>query len=95
MVAAAIIRSCLLVKSGDRELALFGTVAACAVVAYVVQGYNDLGLFWFRIAICLGVLLGGVEVGLRLVSGHDDPHGPDEELLALLDGADPAPAGLQ
>jgi O-antigen ligase len=95
MVAAAIIRSCQLVKTGDRELALFGTVAVCAVVAYVVQGYNDLGLFWFRIAICLGVLLGGVEVALRLVSGHDGPHGPDEELLALLDEAEPAPAGMR
>jgi hypothetical protein len=95
MVAAAIIRSCQLVKTGDRELALFGTVAVCAVVAYVVQGYNDLGLFWFRIAICLGVLLGGVEVALRLRSGRQLPHGADEELLALLDGTEPAHARLQ
>jgi len=90
MVAAAIIGACQLVKTktGDRELALFGTIAVCAVVAYVVQGYNDLGLFWFRIALCLGVLLGGVEAALRM-----RPE-PDEELQAMLQG-EPVGAGLQ
>jgi hypothetical protein len=66
LVGAMIIRGCQLVKAKDRELALFGTVVVCAVLGYVVQGYNDMGFFWFRIALALGALLGGVEEALRL-----------------------------
>ena len=66
MVGAMIMRACQLVKVADRELALLGTVVVCAIVGYVVQGYNDMGFFWFRIAVGLGVLLGAVEAALRL-----------------------------
>jgi O-antigen ligase len=66
LVGAMVIRGCQLVKVKDRELALFGTLVVCAVLGYVVQGYNDMGFFWFRIALALGALLGGVEAALRL-----------------------------
>ena len=65
LVAAAVIRACRLVHSGDRELAAFGAFAVCAVVAYVVQGYTDMGFFWFRIALFVGTVLGAVEVAHR------------------------------
>jgi O-antigen ligase len=66
MIAAAIIRASQLTKVADKELALFGSLVVCAVVAYLVQGYNDMGFFWFRIALCMGILLGAVEAALRL-----------------------------
>jgi hypothetical protein len=65
LIGAMIMRACQLVKVADRELALFGAVVVCAVVGYVVQGYNDMGFFWFRIAIGMGILLGAVEAALR------------------------------
>ena len=66
MIAAAIIRAAQLTKVEDKELALFGTVVICAIVAYLVQGYNDMGFTWFRIALCMGVLLGATEAALRM-----------------------------
>jgi O-antigen ligase len=66
MIAAAILRAVELARVGDKELALIGTLTACAVVAYLVQGYNDMGFSWFRIALCMGVLLGATEAALRI-----------------------------
>lgn len=73
MVGSAVIQACQLVKVADKELSLLGTVAACAIVGYMVQGYNDLGFFWFRIALAVGVLLGAVEAGLRLSRDSQAP----------------------
>jgi O-antigen ligase len=67
LIAAAIFRACELARTADRELALLGTLTVCAVVAYVVLGYNDMGFFWFRVALCVGILLGAVEGALRIV----------------------------
>jgi hypothetical protein len=66
MIAAAILRAVQLARVGDKELALIGTLTVCAVVAYLVQGYNDMGFTWFRIALCMGVLFGATEAALRI-----------------------------
>jgi hypothetical protein len=66
MIAAAILRAVELARVGDKELALFGALTVCAVVAYLVQGYNDMGFSWFRIALCMGVLFGATEAALRI-----------------------------
>ena len=66
MIAAAILRAVELARVGDKELALIGTLTVCAVVAYLVQGYNDMGFTWFRIALCMGVLFGATEAALRI-----------------------------
>jgi hypothetical protein len=71
LVAAAIIRASQLARVADREAALFGAVVVCAVIAYVLQGYNDLGFFWFRIALCLGFLLGATEATLYRTTARD------------------------
>ncbi|HYX25096.1 MAG TPA: hypothetical protein VFC23_13165 [Thermoanaerobaculia bacterium] len=68
MLAAAVMVACRLTKVRDPELILLGVLTVCALVAYVVQGYNDMGFFWFRIALCLGILLGAVEASLRRVA---------------------------
>jgi len=72
LMAAVVVRGCALARSGDRELAVLGILAACAVVAYLVQGYNDMGFFWFRIALFFGTFLGAMEAAHRLVArgGH-------------------------
>ena len=67
VLAAATIKASALTRSDDRELAVIGAVFVCAAVAYLVQGYNDMGFFWFRIALCFGTLLGAVEAAHRLM----------------------------
>jgi hypothetical protein len=66
MIASAIFRAVQLAKVADQELAFFGTLVVCAVLAYLVQGYNDMGFTWFRIALCMGVLFGATEAALRM-----------------------------
>lgn len=36
-----------------------------AVMAYIVQGYYDMGLYWFRIAILMGCLMGAMDAARR------------------------------
>src|SRR5262249_30216629 len=43
MIAAAS-----LIRSKDLRLATFGALAAVCVSGYVIEGYYDFGLFWFR-----------------------------------------------
>jgi hypothetical protein len=66
VIAAAILRAVELMRVRDQELALFGLLTICGIVAYLVQGYNDLGFSWFRIALCMGILFGATEAALRL-----------------------------
>jgi hypothetical protein len=47
-----------LVRSADRELALFGAFCLCALLGYLLLGYLDMGLYWFRVAVFMGCLLG-------------------------------------
>jgi hypothetical protein len=68
LMAAVVVRGCALARSGDRELAVLGVLSACAVVAYLVQGYNDMGFFWFRIALFFGTILGAMEAAHRVVA---------------------------
>ncbi|MGH7746987.1 MAG: DapH/DapD/GlmU-related protein, partial [Candidatus Dormibacteria bacterium] len=65
LVATAVRRCYDLARVGDPESSLLGAFAICAIVAYVVMGYYDMGFFWFRIACCMGFLLGAVEARLR------------------------------
>lgn len=65
LLGAGVIRACRLVHEDDEALAAFGAFAVCTLVAYVVQGYTDMGFFWFRIALFVGIILGAVEVAHR------------------------------
>jgi len=66
LLAAGIITGCRLVRSRQREVAVFGTVLACALVGYALEGYNDQGFFMYRIAFVVGTLLGLGEAARRL-----------------------------
>jgi hypothetical protein len=72
-IGVAIVAGCRLARSRDPDVALIGLVVPAACVAYALQGYNDQGFFFYRIAICLGVLLGLVESAARLRDAQSPP----------------------
>jgi hypothetical protein len=61
MVAVAVLAACRLVRSPDRQAVIVGVLTVTAIAAYLIQGTYDYGLFWFRIAILMGVLFGLVQ----------------------------------
>jgi len=66
LIAAGTITASRSARSHDREVALTGALIVCALVAYLLQGYNDQGFFFYRIALAVGCLLGLGEAALRL-----------------------------
>jgi hypothetical protein len=66
LLGAGIITGCRLVRSRNREVAVFGALLACALVGYALEGYNDQGFFMYRIAFVIGALLGLGEAARRL-----------------------------
>jgi hypothetical protein len=66
LIGSVIVSAFALVRVRDRQLALFGTVVLCAVVGYVILGAFDMGFFWFRVALLMGTLLGGLEAARKL-----------------------------
>lgn len=73
LLGAAITGGCLLARSRNRELAAFGAVFVCALLAYAIQGYNDQGFFFYRIAIVMGLLLGLYESARRWNAEEAEP----------------------
>jgi hypothetical protein len=68
LVGTCLVRACSLARAPDRRLAMFGTIVACAIVSYIVDGYEDMALAEFRIAIAMGCLLGAMEAAIRMVA---------------------------
>jgi hypothetical protein len=68
LLAVGIIAGCRLARAADRELAVVGALVACALFAYAIQGYNDQGFFFYRIAFAVGCLLGMCEVASGLAA---------------------------
>jgi hypothetical protein len=71
LLAAGLITACRLARSRDRELAVVGALLACGLVAYALQGYNDQGFFFYRIAFVMGTLFGVAHAATRMDrAGH-------------------------
>ena len=66
LIGAGIISGSRLAMVRDRELAVIGMVAACALVAYALIGAEDLGFYFARIAFITGTFLGLAEAANRL-----------------------------
>jgi hypothetical protein len=85
-IGFAVVSACRLLRARDMRLALYGALVLCAVINYLIMGYLDLGLFWFRVAIFMGLMFGTLEVARRLQAAQE--MGP---LLTVLDRS-PGPA---
>ncbi len=68
MIAAGIIAGCRLARSGDKEMAVIGTLVACGVADYALEGATDQGFYFYRIAFVVGALLGITEVARRILA---------------------------
>ncbi|MFL6127513.1 MAG: O-antigen ligase family protein [Mycobacteriales bacterium] len=66
MIMHGLMAAAKLSRHPDRETAMFAALVAAAVVAYVIMGDKDMGFTWFRLAFCLGTMLGAVEARTRV-----------------------------
>jgi hypothetical protein len=74
----AVVSACRVARCADPELAVYGAVVASSLVGYLMLAHDDMGLFWFRVALLMGILLGGLEV-VRRVGGDDLMAIPDTQ----------------
>jgi hypothetical protein len=66
-IGFGVVASARLVRAADPETALLGAVSVCALLAYLIMGEKDLGFWWLRIAVAIGVLLGAVDARRRVL----------------------------
>jgi hypothetical protein len=76
--SVAIVRACGLAMAKDKRLAMLGALVTCSIVAYLIDGYEDMGLTEFRIAVVMGCLLGAMEAATRFARGQELSREPDE-----------------
>jgi hypothetical protein len=79
LCAVALARACRLAMSKDKRLGMFGALVACAMVSYLIDGYEDMGLAELRIAIAMGCLLGAMEAATRFANGLEASIGASTE----------------
>ena len=76
-VAQAVISAVRLAGSRRRDAAMVGAITASVLFGYVAMGGTDMGFFWFRNALAMGLLIGAVDGLTRAVreeaEGHDQP----------------------
>jgi len=65
-LGALLVAAAQLLRAKDLKLACFAAFSAACVVAYAIEGYYDLGLFWFRVAFFMGLLIGLTQMATRL-----------------------------
>jgi hypothetical protein len=65
VLAAGVLGACRLLRSRNRELAAFGAIVVCVLVAYVLEGYKDQGFYYFRVAMFVGTMLGLLQAALQ------------------------------
>jgi len=65
LLGTALIGAARLVRSVDPLIALMGSLTVAALIAYILQGYQDLGFANMRVAVVIGCLLGCVAAASR------------------------------
>jgi O-antigen ligase len=67
MIGIAVASAAVTFRRPPNQVSLLISLALiAAVVGYVTQGFYDMGLYWFRIAIVMGCLMGALEAARRL-----------------------------
>lgn len=67
VLGIAIMTACQVFRRRSSEISMLVSITVVvALVAYLTQGFFDMGLYWFRIAIVVGCLLGALEAVRRL-----------------------------
>jgi hypothetical protein len=84
VIGTAIVKACRILRSDDKQIALVGALTTFALLAYMVQGYNDLGFDNLRLPIAIGCLLGCVEAATVLSTRRTSTTADHEEELATL-----------
>jgi hypothetical protein len=69
MLGCGIVAGCRLARAPDKLLAVVGTLVACAVVGYALEGATDQGFYFYRVAFVTGALLGLAEAARHLLAG--------------------------
>jgi hypothetical protein len=80
LLGTAFIAGCRLARSKDLLLALFGALSISALIAYILQGWQDLGFDNIRVAVVMGCLLGCVEAASHFGTRDGSVEAPVEEL---------------
>jgi hypothetical protein len=75
VVGAAFVAACRLTRAPDRRITLLATFIVCALIAYLLEGYYDLGLWWFRVAVLIGCLLGALDAAAVMTKPAGRPAG--------------------
>lgn len=70
MLGCGIVAGCRLARAPDKLLAAVGTLVACGLVGYALEGATDQGFYFYRIAFATGALLGLAEAARYLVSAQ-------------------------
>jgi hypothetical protein len=95
MIGAAVVAACRLARHPDRDFGLFGTLALMAVMAWLVQGYLDVGITSFRIVLLVGTTLGAVAAAHRMAAREAEAaalaEAPVRVISYRVPGAQPAP----
>ncbi len=76
LIAAAIFSALRLTTAREPRIAMLGAVVASTVVGYVILGYEDLGLYWYRVALIVGVILGTAEAASALALEEEKEPAP-------------------
>lgn len=67
MIGVALMTAINSFKARPSPVTLLVSVALiAAILAYMVQGFYDMGLYWFRIAVVVGCLMGAMEAARRI-----------------------------
>jgi O-antigen ligase len=70
MLGCGILAGCRLARAPDKLLAAVGTLVACALVGYALDGATDQGFYFYRVAFATGALLGLAEAARHLLAGR-------------------------
>ncbi len=66
LIGIAVVTALTLVRTADDGIALYATFVLVAIVAFVIEGWYDMGLEAFRLAVLMGALLGALDAAVRL-----------------------------